>query len=60
MEKAVEQIVKAFCFFGIETEVYFRLRPVLQDPNDDFILELAAAGGADSIVTHNARHFKTT
>ncbi len=31
---------------------------MLQDPNDEFILELAVAGDADSIVTHNRRHFR--
>jgi putative PIN family toxin of toxin-antitoxin system len=56
-ERAVDEIVRAFCYFGLETEVHFRLRPFLVDPGDEFILELAAAGRADAIVTHNVRHF---
>jgi predicted nucleic acid-binding protein len=49
--------VWAFCFVGRETDVYFRLRPLLPDPDDEFLLELAVAGRADGIVTHNVRHF---
>lgn len=50
------RIVRAFCFFGRETPVYFRLRPSLPDPGDEFLLELAVAGRADAIVTHNVKH----
>lgn len=38
-------------------ETYFLLRPLLRDPKDDFILELAVAARADYIVTWNARDF---
>ena len=55
--QAVETIIRAFCFFGRETPVYFRLRPSLPDPNDEFLLELAVAGHANAIVTHNVKHF---
>ena len=56
-QRVVDAIVRAFCYFGRETDVYFRLRPFLPDDGDEFILELAAAGSADCIVTHNVRHF---
>jgi len=32
-------------------------RPVLRDPGDDLILELAVAANCDAIVTHNIRDF---
>jgi len=53
----VDAIIRAFCFFGRETDVYFRLRPVLRDAGDEFVLELAVAGQAEVIVTHNIRDF---
>ena len=56
-EATVDVIVRAFCFVGHETDVYFRLRPFLPDPGDEFLLELAVAGRADGIVTHNVRYF---
>ena len=39
-------------------EVFFRWRPELPDPDDDLILELAAAAGCRYIVTHNLRDFR--
>ncbi|NDC53988.1 MAG: putative toxin-antitoxin system toxin component, PIN family [Planctomycetia bacterium] len=38
-------------------EIYFLWRPVLQDPNDDMVLELAVASRCPLIVTHNVRDF---
>jgi putative PIN family toxin of toxin-antitoxin system len=56
-ESAVEAIIDAFCFTGRETDVHFRVRPALLDPGDEFLLELAVAGRANAIVSHNIRHF---
>ncbi|MBM4075062.1 MAG: PIN domain-containing protein [Planctomycetes bacterium] len=38
-------------------EVYFSWRPVLSDPNDEMILELAVAAECSHIVTHNVADF---
>jgi putative PIN family toxin of toxin-antitoxin system len=37
--------------------IFFQWRPVLPDPSDDFVLELAFASGAKYIVTYNLKHF---
>lgn len=37
--------------------IYFRWRPALKDPNDDFVLELAIASGSSYIVTFNSKDF---
>ena len=38
-------------------QIFFRWRPLLPDPNDDFLLELAVASGAEYIVTFNLKDF---
>lgn len=38
-------------------EIYFLWRPVLKDPNDDMVLELAVASQSKMIVTHNVADF---
>lgn len=42
----------------IECRIHFLWRPHLPDPKDDSLLELALAGGAPFIITHNTRHFR--
>jgi predicted nucleic acid-binding protein len=36
-------------------EIHFLWRPQLPDPDDEFILELAVASGADVVVSYNRR-----
>ena len=56
-ELVVDVIVDAFCALGERTQIHFRLRPSISDPNDEFALELAVAASADAIVTHNTKDF---
>jgi len=43
---------------GREQEIFFLWRPLLPDPADDHVLELAVAGQCDAIVTYNRRDFR--
>jgi predicted nucleic acid-binding protein len=42
----------------VECPIHFLWRPYLPDPKDDLVLELALAGNAPWIITHNTRHFR--
>ena len=39
-------------------QVFYLWRPILRDPKDDMVLELAVAAQAHAIVTFNKRHFR--
>ncbi len=50
-----DAIVDRICALGRESDIFFRWRTHLPDPDDDFLLELAVACGADLLITHNVR-----
>jgi putative PIN family toxin of toxin-antitoxin system len=54
----VEAVLDFLAASAEQHAVSFRWRPHLNDPDDDFILELAVAARADYIVTHNLRDFE--
>jgi putative PIN family toxin of toxin-antitoxin system len=49
------QIVAALARVGRWVPVYYRWRPNLSDEGDNHLIELAVAGAARAIVTHNVR-----
>ncbi len=50
-------IIDYLCQIGERQEIFFLWRPLLTDPGDDMILELAVAGSCSHIVTFNVTHF---
>jgi predicted nucleic acid-binding protein len=57
VEDAIE-LVKFFCSIGQKQDIHFLWRPLLSEPKDEHILELAVAAGCEAIVTHNVRHLQ--
>ena len=53
----VEAVIDFHCAVAEQHRIYFLWRPVLRDPGDDLVLELAVAAQADFIVTHNLNDF---
>jgi putative PIN family toxin of toxin-antitoxin system len=53
-----ERLVDFLCEVGEKREIYFLWRPLLRDPKDEMVLEVAVEAQANAIVTHNVRDFK--
>lgn len=54
----LEKFVDYLCVVGNWHEVYFLWRPILNDPEDDMLLELAVKANCQYIVTYNKRDFQ--
>jgi uncharacterized protein len=53
-----EELLDIFLAHCRWTRIYFGWRPNLRDEGDNHLVELAVAGGADCICTHNLRDLK--
>ena len=53
----VDDILDYLCQVGLHREIFFLWRPVLRDPKDDLLLEVAVESESDYIVTHNSKDF---
>lgn len=54
----IDALLDIICNLGIQHKVWYLWRPMLSDPKDDFIAELAITAQVNYIVTHNGSHFK--
>ncbi len=53
----VDDVLNFICAEANLREIFYLWRPVLPDPADDFILELAVESRCDFIITFNIRDF---
>ncbi len=53
----IDDVLDYLCSVAQHRLIFYLWRPVLPDPRDDLVLELAVAAGAEVIITHNRRDF---
>ena len=53
----IDAVLDYICSVAHHRLIYYLWRPVLRDPKDDLVLELAVESNADYLVTHNIRDF---
>ena len=56
--KDVEAVLNYYCSVGHLQSIFFLWRPLLPDPKDDLVLELAVAASCRTVVTYNVRDFR--
>jgi predicted nucleic acid-binding protein len=54
----IDAILDYVCQIAHRQKIYYLWRPILSDPKDDLVLELAVAANAKSIVTFNVKDFR--
>ncbi len=56
-QAAADDILDQICAAAERYDIHFLWRPLLRDPKDDHVLELAVAARAQYIVTYNKKDF---
>lgn len=57
-EEDVQAIVDWICRVAVRQQIFYLWRPLVSDPKDDMVAELALAARCEAIVTHNVRDFR--
>ncbi len=57
-EQDIDDVIDYLCAIAQPHRVYYLWRPVLKDPRDDMILELAVSAECPFIVTYNIKDFR--
>jgi len=56
-DEDVDDVVDYLCAVSHHQSIHFLWRPVLRDPGDDLVLELAVEAGCYAVITQNVRDF---
>jgi len=56
-DEDIADFLNYICRIGKATQIYYLWRPVLPDPYDDHILEVAVASESNAIITFNVKDF---
>lgn len=54
----IGNFIDYLCRIADRHKVFYLWRPILKDPDDDMVLELAISANCSAIVTYNKRHFE--
>ena len=57
-DQEIDAVLDYLCSVAHHREIFFLWRPVLRDPKDDMVLEVAVEASCEFVVTHNLRGFK--
>lgn len=57
-ESDIDDIIDYIRLVANIRKVFYLWRPILKDPNDDMVLELAAGANCDFIITFNKKDFR--
>lgn len=51
----IDNVIKALCAIGNKRSIFYLRRPLLNDPDDEFLVDLAVESQADYIITYNQK-----
>ena len=54
----INDLLDYICQQSIRSPIYYLWRPILKDPKDDMVLEIAVASSVEFIVTYNVKDFQ--
>jgi len=57
-EKEIDDVLNYICSVANRCKIFYLWRPILSDPCDDIVLELAVVSESDYVITYNKSDFK--